>query len=150
MQELSRNDRPLCYSTRIPCQLQHAYRVNYKMRTVSIIKYAHRAGTCSFTVLCKSNESKFRGNLPKLCGILKKANFCRYFHAPIIPISLKFRANVRNFAWHFVPRTTKFCATVYLRSEILWNILFVGVEIKLNVDEIRVVSRTIFKRSSVH
>jgi len=30
----------------------------------------------------------------------------------------------------------KFRATVYLGSEILWHISFVGVEIKLNVDEI--------------
>ena len=78
------------------------------MRTVSIIKHAHRAGTFSFTVLCKSNESEFRRNLPKLCDISKKANFRRYFDAPIVPISLKFRANVRNFAWRFVPRTMKF------------------------------------------
>ena len=60
------------------------------------------------TVLCKINESKFRRNLPKLCDTLKKANFRRYFDAAIVPISLKFGANVRNFAWHFVPRTTKF------------------------------------------
>ena len=39
----------------------------------------------------------------------------------------------------------KFRATVYLGSEISWNISFVGVEIKLNV-----LRRTIFKRSSVH
>ena len=39
----------------------------------------------------------------------------------------------------------KFRATVYLGSEISWNISFVGVEIKLNV-----LCRTIFKRSSVH
>ena len=71
----------------------------------------------------------------KLCDISKKANFHRFFDAPIVPISLKFRANVRNFAWHFAPRTTKFHATVYLGSEITWNISFVGVEIKLNVDE---------------
>ena len=38
----------------------------------------------------------------KLCDISKEANFHRYFDAPIVPISLKFRANVRNFAWHFV------------------------------------------------
>ena len=40
--------------------------------------------------------------------ILKKVNFRRYFDAPIVPISLKFRAKVRNFLWHFVPRTAKF------------------------------------------
>ena len=88
--------------------------------------------------------------MPKLCDFSKKANFRRYFDAPIVPILLKFRANVRNFAWHFVPRTTKFrlkfrlgkqnfvseSATVYLGSEISWNISFAGVEIKLNVDEI--------------
>ena len=158
MQELTRNDRVrilliknfLCVRqhgrnnslragkllTRIPCQLRHAYRVNYKMRTVSIIQHAHRADTCSFTVSCKSNQSEFRRNLPKLCDISKKADFRRYFDAPIGPISLKFRSNVRNFAWHFVLRTTKFRTTVYLGSEILWNISLVGVEIKLNVDEI--------------
>ena len=101
------------------------------------------------TVLCKIKESKFPRNLPKLCDISKKANFRRYFDTPIVHISLKFRANVRNFAWLFVPRTTKFRlkfrATVYLGSEISWNISFVGVEIKLNV-----LRRTIFKRSSVH
>ena len=151
MQELTRNDRvrilliknvlcvrqhgrnnSLCAGkllTRIPCQLRHA----------------HRAGTCSSTVSCKSNQSEFRQNLPKLCDISKKANFRRYFDAPIVPISLKFCSNVPNFTWHFVLRTTKFCATVYLGSEIPWNISFVGVEIKLNV-----LRRTIFKRSSVH
>ena len=135
MQELTRNDRVrilliknfLCVRhhsrnnslragkllTRIPCQLQHTYRVNYKMRTVSIIQHAHRAGTCNFTVSCKSNQSEFRRNLQKLCNISKKANFRRYFDAPIVPISLKFRSNVRNFAWHFVLRTTKFHTTVY-------------------------------------
>ena len=106
--------------TRIPRQLRHAYRVNYKMRTMSIIQHAHRAGTCSFTVSCKSNH------LPKLCDISKRANFRRYFDAPIVPISLKFCSNVRNFAWHFVLWTTKFRG----------NISFVRVEIKLNVDEI--------------
>ena len=89
-------------------------------------------------MLCKIKESKFRRNLPKLCDISKKANFRRYFDAPIVHISLKFRANVRNFP-------LKFRATVYLGSEISWNISFVGVEIKLNV-----LRRTIFKRSSVH
>ena len=44
----------------------------------------------------------------KLCDISKKANFHRYFDAPIVPISLNFRANVRNFAWHFASWTTKF------------------------------------------
>ena len=149
MKELTRNDRVrilliknfLCVRqhgrnnslhagkllTRIPSQLRlptrHAYRVNYKMRTLSIIQHAHRAGTCSFTVYsCKSNQSEFRWNLPKLCDISKKANFRRYFDAPIVPISLKFRSNMRNFAWHFVLRTTKFRATVYLGSEIPWNI----------------------------
>ena len=46
--------------TRIPYQLRHAYRVNYKMRTVSIIQHAHCAGTYSFTVSCKSDQSEFR------------------------------------------------------------------------------------------
>ena len=71
---------------------------------------------------CKSNQSEFRRNLPKLCDISQKANFRQYFDGPIVPISLKFRSNVRNFAWHFVLRTTKFHATVYLGSEIPWNI----------------------------
>ena len=97
------------------------------------------------TVLCKIKESKFPRNLPKLCNISKKANFRRYFDTPIVHISLKFRANVRNFAWLFVPRTTKFRLKFRLGSEISWNISFVGVEIKLNV-----LRRTIFKRSSVH
>ena len=97
------------------------------------------------TVLCKIKESKFQRNLPKLCDISKKAIFRQYFDAPIVHISVKFRANVRNFAWLFVPRTAKFRATFYLGSEISWNISFVGVEIKLNV-----LRRTIFQRSSVH
>ena len=122
--------------TQIPCQLRHAYRVNYKMRNVSIIQHAHRAGTCRFTVSCKSNQSEFRRNLPKLCDISKKANFRRYFDGTIVPMSVNFRSNVRNFAWHFVVPTTKFRTTVYLGSEIPRNISFVGVEIKLNVDEI--------------
>ena len=48
-------------TTRLPCKLQ-------KMRTVSVIKHAHRAGTCSFTVLCKSIESEFRRN----CAIFQR------------------------------------------------------------------------------
>ena len=136
MQELTRNDRvrilliknflcvrqdgrnnSLCAGkllTQVPCNLRHAYCANYKMRTVSIVQHAHRAGTCSFTVSCKSNQSEFRRNLPKLCDISKKANFRRYFDAPIVPISLKFRSNVQNFAWHFVLRTTKFRGTFRL------------------------------------
>ena len=93
MQELTRNDRVrilliknfLCVRqhgrnnslragkllTRIPCQLRHAYCVNYKMRTVSIIQHAHRAGTCSFTVSCKSNQSEFLRNL-RNCAIFRR------------------------------------------------------------------------------
>ena len=56
-------------TTCLSCQLRHAYRVNYKMHTVSIIQHAYHASTCSFTVLCKSNESEFQRNLPKLCDI---------------------------------------------------------------------------------
>jgi len=66
--------------------------------------YSKEKFSLNSTVLCKSNESEFQGNLPKLCVISKEAKFCRYFDEPIVPISLKFHANVRNFAWHFVPR----------------------------------------------
>ena len=88
--------------SRLPCKYY------YKMRTVSVIQHAHCAGTCSFTVLCKSNESKFQRNFPNLCDISKKANFRSYYDAPIVPISLKFRANARNFSWHFVSWMSKF------------------------------------------
>ena len=80
------------------------------------------------TMLCKIKE---RRNLPKLCDILKKANFRRYFDAPIVHISLKFRANVRNFAWLFVPRTTKFRLKFRLgkrnfAQQFIWGVKFRG------------------------
>ena len=56
----------------------------------------------------RANFVEFRGNLPKLCDISKKANLRRYFEALIVFVWLKFRANVWNCAWRFVPRTTKF------------------------------------------
>ena len=105
------------------------------------------------TVLCKSNESEFRRifqqSLPILCDILKKVNFCPYFDAPIVPISLKLCGNVLNFAWHFVQRTMRINSheisfgkakfrqqSIWGGSEISWNMSFVGVEVKLNLDEI--------------
>ena len=67
-------------TTCLSCQLLHAYRVKYKMRIVSIIQHAYRASTCSFTVLCKSNESEFRRNLPKLCDISMHLLFPYYWN----------------------------------------------------------------------
>ena len=64
----------------------------------------------------RANFVEFRRNLPKLCDISKEANFRRYFDAPIVPISSKFRAGVRSFAWHFVPRTAKFRTKFRLRK----------------------------------
>ena len=108
--------------------------------------YSKEKFSSNSTVLCKSNESEFiefQRNLPKLWDISKRAksNFCWYFDAPIFPMSLKFcmtfcsrdneillgkvKFRERNFVHHFVSG-----------SEILWNISFVGIEIKLNVDEI--------------
>lgn len=98
---------------------------------------------CAKTV--RGNFAEFPQNVPKLYIILKKANFRRHFDARIVPISLKFCANVRNFALDFVPRTTKFHLKYRLGSEISWNISFVRVDMKLNVDEIRVVRTTVFK-----
>ena len=65
-------------------------------------------GLMGGTVLCKSNEGEFCRISTKLYNISKKGNFRRYFDALIVPISFKFRANVRNFAWHLVPWTKKF------------------------------------------
>ena len=80
------------------------------------------------TVLCKSNESEFRRifqqSLPILCDILKKVNFCPYFDAPIVPISLKRCGNVLNFAWHFVQRTMKFRTKFRLGKQNFANSLF--------------------------
>ena len=90
----------------------------------------------------RRNLAEFAQNLPKLYIIL---NFWWHFYARIVPISLKFCANMRNFAWDFVPRTTKFYLKYCLGSEISWNISFVRVDVKLNVDEIRVVHTTLFK-----
>ena len=83
------------------------------------------------TMLCKIKESKFRRNLPKLCDISKKVNFRRYFNAPMVHISLKFRANVRNFTWLFVPRTTKFRLKFRLgkrnfAQQFIWGVKFHG------------------------
>ena len=113
----------------------------------------------------KVMRANFDENVLKLCYISKKANFQRYFDALILPISFKFRANVRNFAWHLVRRTKKF--RLKFRSgkqnfvweskisrnssfgernfvhhfvwgrEILCTISFVRVDIKLNADEIK-------------
>ena len=93
----------------------------------------------------RRNFAEFAQNLPKLYIILKKANFRRHFDTRIVPISLKFCANVQNFAWDFVPRTTKFYLKYRLGSKISWKISFVRVDVKLNVDEIRVVHTTLFK-----
>ena len=94
----------------------------------------------SQTVQCKSKERKVRRKLPKLCDISKKVNFRRYFDALIVPISLKFLADVRNFAWHFVPQTTTFHLKFHLctqnfaqdfvwESEISHNSSFGGAKI---------------------
>ena len=91
------------------------------------------------TVLCKIKESKFASifrctycsHIIEILG--QRAKFRLAFCSSDNEISLKI-----SFG------KAKFHATVYLGSEI-WNISFVGVEIKLNV-----LRRTIFKRSSVH
>ena len=78
------------------------------------------------------------------------SNFRRYFDAPIVPISLKFRVKfrlrkrnfARNFVWESeISRNSLFGERNFVhhflwRSEISRNISFVGVEITLNVDEI--------------